>query len=62
MYSSSLIGQQWWAAIDHIDAVLGEEFQANGLDYMPDIDDLLDRRKRLTDALKHSGELPTVEA
>jgi hypothetical protein len=57
MYSSSLIGRQWAAAIHAIDERLAEEVEAHGLAHMPEIDALLERRKRLADALFYSGEL-----
>lgn len=55
MYDSSLIGRQWAARIAAIDKALATE----SMDYMGDIDDLLEQRKRLTDALFYSGEVPT---
>jgi hypothetical protein len=61
MYSSSLIGRQWAEAIRAIDGNLAREVDANGLDHMTDIDELLESRRRLSDALLHSGETPTAE-
>lgn len=62
MYSSSMIGRQWAAAVAQIDDLLAREVDDNGLTYTPDIDDLLERRQRLTDALFYSGEAPRVPA
>lgn len=60
MYDSSLIGQQWAASIAAIDKKIKEETDKYGLDYMLEIDDLLEQRKRLVTALYESGELTTT--
>jgi hypothetical protein len=63
MYGSSLIGLQWEAAIAGIDGALEHEVREHGLDYMLDIDDLLERRHRLKTAIDQAhmtGELPMV--
>jgi len=64
MYSSSLVGLQSEAAIAGIESALEKEINENGLDYMLEIDDLLDRRHRLMTAVSQahvSGELPIAD-
>ncbi len=56
MYGSSLIAWQWASRIAAID----NELRAIDPAYGVDIDELLEQRKAILDALFYSGELPTV--